>query len=284
MSYEIPKNLQYQEKIVFNLSFEQAIWVGLFGCLIFATFFKLPLIIEAKIVISLILAVLGAGFAFFNLRSHTITAWGFLSKPRQMGYLDPAMQKFLEIKKIENDTVFLQRGGIKATIHVQPINFHILSTRQKQAIIVAYKDFLNSLDFPIQIVMRTVNLNLDDYLKKLETKVKSQKKPHLTTQFQDFESFMRKYIEENSVKNRLFYIVVPFAQSKNPLESKSDPLEQLEIRVKLCQEKLKNCNLITKRLNTNELISLLSSYFEGFIEAENNYLSSISIFSGPKKK
>lgn len=283
MSYEIPKNLRYQEKIVFNLSFEQAAWMGIFGVLIFTTFFKLPILLEGRIVISLLLVILAVGFSFFNFRTYTTNIISFLTIPKEMGYLDSKMRKFLEITSIENDTIYLQNRALKAIIQVQPINFHILSTRQKQAIIAAYKDFLNSLDFPIQIVMRTVNLNLDDYLQQLEIKVRKQKKPQLTTQFQDFESFMRKYIEENSVKNRLFYIVIPFTQSKNPLETKSDPLEQLGIRVKLCQEKLKNCNLITKRLNTNELISLLASYFEGYIEAENEYQKTVTVLLGDKK-
>lgn len=277
MSYEIPKNIKYQEKIVFNLSFEQAFWVGLFGILIFTVFFKLPIILEARIGISLIFVCLGIGFAFFDFRTHATNLWAFLSNPREMGYLDPKMAKFLEINKVENDTVFLQNGSLKALIHVQPINFHILSPRQKQAIIASYKDFLNSLDFPVQIVMRTVNLNLDEYLKNLEVRVRKQKKIHLLNQFQDFEAFMRKYIDENSVKNRLFYIVIPYAPSKNPLEAKTNPLEQLEIRVKLCQEKLKHCNLITKRLSSNELTSLLASYFEGFIEAENEYQKTLVV-------
>lgn len=241
MSYEIPKNIRYQEKILFNLSFEQAAWVGIFGLLIFTLFFKTPLVLEIRVILSLILTTIAVGFAFFDFRTHAQNAWSFISHPRKIGYLDPKMAKFVEIKTIENDTICLQNGSLKALIHVQPINFHILSTRQKQAIISAYKDFLNSLDFPIQIVMRTVNLNLDDYLRQLEIKVRKQKKPPLLTQFHDFESFMRKYIEENSVKNRLFYIVIPFMPSKNPLETKTDPLQQLEIRVKLCQEKLKNC-------------------------------------------
>ena len=86
------------------------------------------------------------------------------------------MAKFLEINRIENDMVYLNNGSLKSLIHVQPINFHILSMRQKQAIIAAYKDFLNSLDFPIQIVMRTVSLNLRRLLKQLELKVRKQKK------------------------------------------------------------------------------------------------------------
>ncbi len=276
MSYEIPKNLKYEEKILFNLSFEQALWVGLFGSLILIVFLKLPLVLEAKIGLGILLVTLGAGFAFFGFRTHTSNLWGFLSTPRQIGYLDPPMRKFLEINRVENDAIYLQNGSIKAIIQVQPINFHILAPRQKQAIIGAYKDFLNSLDFPIQIVMRTVNLNLDEYLNQLEIKVRQQKKPPLLHQFNDFQEFMKKYIEENSVKNRLFYITIPYTSSKNPLEAKTNPLEQLDIRVKLCQDKLKNCNLISKRLSTNEMVSLLGSYFEGFVEAENEYQQALT--------
>lgn len=277
MSYEIPKNLQYTEKIVFNLSFEQALWVGIFGILTFTVFFKLPIIFEARIGISLILAGLAVGFAFFDFRTHATNIFSFLTVPRQIGYLDPKMKQFVEINRIENDTIYLQNGSIKAIIQVQPINFHILSAKQKQAIISAYKDFLNSLDFPIQIVMRTVNLNLDEYLSQLEIKVRQQKKPQLLTQFTDFQDFMKKYIEENSVKNRLFYIVIPFTPSKNPLVEKGNPLDQIKIRVSLCQEKLRNCNLVTKRLSTNELVFLMASYFEGFIEVENEYQKTLTM-------
>lgn len=275
MAYEIPKNLQYTEKILFNLSFEQAAWIGIFGLLTFTTFFKLPIPIEIRVVVGILFAGLAAGFAFFDFRTYAANLVHFLRSSKQMGYLDPKMGQFLEIKSIEKDTVFLQKGGIKAIIHVHPINFHILSPRQKQAIISAYKDFLNSLDFPIQIVMRTVNLELDDYLQKLEGKVRKQKKPQLLTQFQDFQAFVKKYIEEHSVKNRQFYIIIPVTQTNQFLGTKTDPLEQLAIRVQLCQERLRNCNLLTKRLSSNELISLFSSYFDGFIEAENDYLNTL---------
>lgn len=276
MAYEIPKNLQYTEKIIFNLSFEQAAWIGLFGLIIFTICFKLPVPLPVKVISSILLACTAMGFAFFDFRTHGTNLYRFWRAPKEIGYLDPKMSQFVEIKTIQDDAVFLQHGGTKAVIHVQPINFHILSQRQRQAIISAYKDFLNSLDFPIQIVMRTVNLELDDYLQKLELKVKIQKKPQLLTQFKDFEIFVKKYIEENSVKNRQFYIVIPVTQTKNPFGTKTDPLEQLNIRVRLCQDKLKNSNLITKRLSTPELISFFSSYFDGFVEAANDYQSSIT--------
>ncbi len=283
MSYEIPKNLKYEEKIFFNLSFEQSFWVGIFSILAFALFFRAPIPIEIRITVSLVLLGLGVGFAFLDFRKHATDLVNYIVSPKEMGYLTPKMAKFIEIDRIENEVIYLQNGSLKAIIQVQPINFHILSPRQKQAIISAYKDFLNSLDFPIQIVMRTVDLNLDEYLKRLEVTVHKQKKPALTIQYQDFEQFMRNYIEENSVKNRLFYIIIPFVQSKNPLEAKTDPLEQLKIRVTLCQQKLKNCNLLTKRLSSNELVSLMASYFEGFIEAENEYQKGFTLLRKEKR-
>jgi len=280
LAYEIPKNLKYEEKILFNLSIWQALWVGLFGVLVVIIFFRTPLIFEIKVVVGIFLGLLGIGFAFLDLKKHLQTVLGFFLKPRQAGYLDKKVNNFLDVKKIGDDTVFLKDNSEKAIVQVQPINFHILSQRQQQAIISAYNDFLNSLDFPIQIVMRTVNLSLEEYLNQLEIKVMQQKKQKLKTQFNEFQEFIRNYIEEHAVKNRLFYIVVP--------NEKKAPANQLDIRVKLCQEKLANCNLTTKRLSTNELVSLLSSYFEGFIEAENEYQSMITLLEQknvvPKEK
>src|SRR3989344_7150641 len=238
MSYEIPKNLKYEEKIVFNLTMWQALWIGLFATLALIVFTRIPLGFEIKIIAMIFLGLLGLAFAFLNLKQYLLTAIAFVKTPRQMGYLDKKMSGFLDIQKIENNSVFLKNGTAKAIIQVQPINFHILSTKHQQAIISAYKDFLNSLDFPIQIVVRTVNLSLDDYLQKLELKARMRKNEKLLAQFNEFQEFMREYIEKNAVKNRLFYIVIP---SEVKQFGKPDvALTELDIRTKLCMDKLRN--------------------------------------------
>lgn len=272
MSYEIPKNLKYEEKIFFNLSFWQAGSLGICGALAAFVVLKTPLPIEVSASIALLLVGIGGGLAFFNLKEHATNFAKFALTSREFGYLDKAMSKFIEINSIEDNTIFLNNGGMKAILQVQPINFHILSLQHQQAIISAYKDFLNSLDFPIQVVMRTVNLSIDEYLQKLEERVKLQKNEKITEQFNEFASFVRGYIEEHAVKNRLFYIVVPSDEKK-----RVDALNQLSIRCTLCQEKLKSCNLATKRLSTNELVSMLSGYFEGFIENSTEYQSIITL-------
>ena len=277
MSYEIPKNLKYEEKFFFNLSLAQAGYLGIFGTIGAMIFLKTPLPFEIKAVIAVLFAGIGAGFAFFNLREHLTTLSHYFLRPRELGYLSKEMEGFIEVRKIADNTLFLSNGSAKAILQVQPLNFHILDVRHQEAIISAYKDFLNSLDFPIQIVMRTVNLSLEEYLKTLETKVKKSKKEMLHKQFADFKEFVTGFIENHAVKNRLFYIVIP-TDEKNA----KYVLSQLDIRVTLCQEKLKACNLTTKRLSTNELVSMLSSYFEGFIENGIEYLSMLSFLEKPK--
>jgi len=278
MSYEIPKNLKYEEKFFFNLSLSQAGWLGLFGTLGAIIFLKTPLPFEFKLVLGVMLLGVGGGFAFLNLREHLTTFANYFFRPKELGYLDKEMESFIEVKRIQDNTLYLANGSAKAIIQIQPINFHILDVRNQQAIISAYKDFLNSLDFPIQIVMRTVNLSLEEYLKTLGQRVKKSKNEKVHKQYVDFKEFILSYIENHAVKNRLFYIVIP-SDEKNPKYI----LNQLDIRVTLCQEKLKSCNLSTKRLNTNELVSMLSSYFEGFIENGNEYLSVLSFLEKQKE-
>lgn len=272
MSYEIPNNLKYEEKLFFNLSLKQSIWLALFVIPAGLIFLKSPLGLEINATISIVLVLFGIGFAFFNLKEHLTTTYHFLTEPRQLGYLDEKMANFVEVKEISDDIVFLNNGKAKAILQVNPINFHILSNRHQEAIISAFKDFLNSIDFPIQIVMRTVNLSLEDYLRNLEVTTRKSKNELLRKRFVEFQEFVLDYIENNSVKNRLFYIIIPSDENK-----KEHIKNQLTIRTSLCQEKLKACNLTTKRLNTQELTTMLSSYFEGFIENGTEYQSLISI-------
>ncbi len=300
MPYEIPQNLKYKEKIAFGLTFWQLIWISLFGGTAAIIFFKTKLLFELKFFLALFLAVLGVGFAFLDFFEHIKNIHSYKKQKKEMGFFDSKMKKFLDVKKIEDNTIYLANGSIRSVIEVLPINFNMLSSSEQKAVISAYKDFLNSLDFPIQVVVRTVNLSLEEYLTKLEEKVKEEKNENLTKEMDSFREFIREFIESNTVKNRLFYIVIPFSASNkvNPIEdlminarnffsknkkqtgfelNKETALNQLEIRTELCQEKLKRCNLMAKKLNTEELVSLLASFFEGFVETKNNYISLLTL-------
>lgn len=278
MSYEIPKELQYEEKVLFNLSIRQSLWLGTFALLAMIVFLKTPLATEVKATTSTLLILLGFCFAFLNLKEHLSSTIGFMAQARQMGYFDPKMQGFLGIEKIENETVFMKDGSVKGIVQVQPINFHMLSSEHKQAIISAYREFLNSIDFPLQIAVRTVNLSLEDYFDRLEARARKTRSNEIYSQFRGLRSFIEKYIQENGYKNRFFYLVVPGETTmakigrKNPVEA----LKALRVRTDVCQEKLRNCNLFTKRLSNNELVTLLAGYFDCALEAKQGYLSKVT--------
>jgi len=240
--------------------------------------------------LALVFACLGVGFAFLGLFDHLKVFKGYFSATRQAGYLHPSLNGFVEVKEISQNAVFLKDGSGRAILQVLPIHFSLLSTEEQRAIVTAYRDFLNSLDFPVQVVMRTINLSLKEYLAVLQKKVEKENKKGLLEQFESFQSFVQRFIREKKIKNRLFYVIIPVSPSRSPtnwlVSKKADEkamLDQLDIRVKVCQDKLKRCNLLSNHLNTQELVSLSASFFEGFIEAQNDYFAHVTTLKESEK-
>ena len=300
MPYEIPKNLKYEEKIAFGLSLPKLFWLALFGSSSAIVFLKTNIDFNLKIVISVFLMALGISFAFLNLLKHLNTFRNYSKGIKEAGYFDSKLKSFVEVKKIEDETIYLQGGGLRAVLEVTPINFNILSEQEQKAVINAYKDFLNSLDFTVQIVMRTTSLNIDDYLFDLKKTALESNNPKIEEQFESFQEFIQNFIKENSIKNRLFYVVVPYSPHSNaqPLKdiitrvmnllqkksektsiemNRSNALNQLSIRAKLCEGKLKKCGLFVKRLDDEQILPLLASFFDSYIHASDDYFSPMTL-------
>ena len=309
MGYEIPQNLKYEEKIIFGLTFKQVFWLALFLGIGGAVFMKTNLQFEIKIIIAVIFSFFGAGFAFFGFWNYIANFLNYRKSIKEAGFFDAKMQKFTDVKKIEGGVVYLNDNSIRGIIQIRPINFKMLSKMEQNAIISAYRDFLNSLDFPVQVVMRTVNLDIDDYLISLEGTVRKENSEEMLVQFESFRDFTRQYIESNCVKDRLFYIVIPYCpdgrvnllkdfsttlknifskekQGTSREINRNIALNAIDVRIRLCLEKLKRCNLSGKKLNTNELIALLASFFDRFVETKGEYtffLTLLKNFSGQKE-
>jgi len=76
-------------------------------------------------------------------------------------------QQYLDIAEIHDDLVILRDGTVRAVLLVSSINFALKGEDEQNALIQAYISFLNSLDFPLQIVIQSRYLNIDRYLDKL---------------------------------------------------------------------------------------------------------------------
>ncbi len=126
--------------------------------------------------------------------------------------------KYVEIKTIRDGVVVLKSGALRAVLLVSSINFDLKSSDEQTAIIGAYQNFLNSLDFPLQIVVSSRKLNIKPYTEMLKEKAREQKNELLKIQITEYREFIKNLTELTNIMSKYFYLVIPFA----PVEDESD--------------------------------------------------------------
>jgi hypothetical protein len=200
----------------------------------------------------------------------------------------PAMastQRYLPIAEIKEDTLVLKNGGLRAVLRVNSLNFNLKSEVEQQGIIAGYQAFVNTLIFPVQILIRSTRLNIDPYIKGLQEKAVTQENPLLKEQTLDYADFMAKIVDIADIMQKSFYIIVPldaltdtkrslmqrFMQWLSAEDSKGKALERsrsfrayskiLRDRVTLVQSGLENIGITMRRLKTDELVQLFYSIY-----------------------
>ena len=128
----------------------------------------------------------------------------------------PATQTYLPIAEIKDGTVVLKDGTLRAVLLVSSINFALKSDDEQNALISSYVGFLNSLDFPIQIVMQSRKLQIQPYLDNLLKIEKELPNELLKIQIADYRAFVAELVEIGQIMTKRFYVVVPY----DPLSNK----------------------------------------------------------------
>lgn len=185
-------------------------------------------------------------------------------------------QKYLEISEIKDNVVMMKNGSLRAVLMVSSINFALKSIDEQDAIIYRYQSFLNSLDFSIQIVVNSRQLNIDTYLDVLREEEKKQTSDLLRMQIGSYIEYINGLVKMANIVTKTFYIVVPFslAESKDGnIKSKVSAVtnatqvmssrrsfekyrDQLFQRVDHIVENLSGAGLRMTMLSTQELIEL----------------------------
>jgi len=129
----------------------------------------------------------------------------------------PSTQRYLDIAEIKEDVVVMKDGTLRAVLLVASINFALKSEDEQQAIIQAYVSFLNSLEFPLQIVIQSRRLNVDKYLDRLREAEKNQDNELLRIQIADYRNFVQELVTLGQIMQKQFFVVVPY----NPLSDKA---------------------------------------------------------------
>ncbi len=128
-------------------------------------------------------------------------------------------QSFLRISEIKNDTVVMDDGTLRAIVAVSSTNFDLKSQDEQNSIIFNFQRFLNSLDFSIQILMQSRKMEIGGYMEKLRRLAEKQTNELLRVQTIEYVEFINRLIENASIMNKNFYIIVPLGTSILPVAS-----------------------------------------------------------------
>lgn len=128
----------------------------------------------------------------------------------------PPTQAHLPIAEIKDGTVILKDGTLRAVLLISSINFALKSEDEQNALISNYVGFLNSLNFPLQIVAQSRKLQIQPYLDKLIQIERGLANELLKVQLADYRAFIKELVEIGQIMTKRFYVVVPY----DPLSNK----------------------------------------------------------------
>jgi hypothetical protein len=120
-------------------------------------------------------------------------------------------QDHLPIEDVIDDLVLLKSGECAAIMQVSSVNFDLLSEREQQAMVFAYGGILNSLNFPIQIVIYSNTKDVSFYLANLKIAEEKQNNSLLRSRIESYRKFIEETVKKNDVLSKAFYVVVPFS-------------------------------------------------------------------------
>jgi len=191
-------------------------------------------------------------------------------------------QNQLDIKEIKENVIVLKDGSLRAVLAVSSINFDLKSDREQQAIIYTFQNFLNSLDFTIQIVISSKRFDINPYIRQMEERKRIEMNDLLKKQIDDYIDFVGELTQYANIMTKLFFVVIPFYPIESKKESFLEKLSnsfnpqkkiyqdrelfqayksQLFQRVHYVSEGLSGTGVKIVPLNTAELIELFYNFY-----------------------
>ncbi len=121
-----------------------------------------------------------------------------------------AAQSFVPVKEIRNGVIILKDGSFRGILMCSSINFALKSEDEQKAIIGGFQNFLNTLDFSVEITIHSRKMDIRPYLALLEERVDKQSSELMRIQLREYIQFIRSFMEGAEIMTKLFYVAVPF--------------------------------------------------------------------------
>ena len=119
-------------------------------------------------------------------------------------------QSTLQLSEVRDNMVIMIDGSMRAVIACRSINFDLMSDREREGVEYSYQNFLNSLNFPIQILIRSQRVDIGPYLDKLVTSRRTQDNMLLGVLMDDYINYIDVLSQEANIMEKSFYIVIPY--------------------------------------------------------------------------
>jgi hypothetical protein len=190
-------------------------------------------------------------------------------------------QDFVPIREIRDGIVILKDGSMRALVLASSLNFALKSADEQNSIIYQFQNFLNSLDFSVQIFVQSKRLDIRPYIALLEERYKEQVTELMKIQTREYIEFIKTFVENSNIMTKSFFIIVPYTPptmtaSKNPIsnlvnkkdesriienEKFAEYRSQLEQRVGVVEQGLVRCGVRVAELGTEEVVELYYKIF-----------------------
>lgn len=191
-------------------------------------------------------------------------------------------QEFVPIREVRDGVVVLKDGSLRAILLASSLNFALKSEDEQTAFIVQFQNFLNSLDFSVQIFIESRMLDIRPYVATLEAAYKEQLDDLMRIQIREYIEFVKSFTEAANIMTKNFFVIVPYSPGARPLakgpssilpwnrraktsaeanRTFQEEASQLEQRIGIVQQGLVRTGVRTVQLGTEEVIELLYKLF-----------------------
>lgn len=125
-------------------------------------------------------------------------------------------ENLVPISDIREGIVVLKNGSLRMALEISAINFELRSADEQTAILQGFQRFLNSVDFPLQIVVSSRELNIDAYLKTVDQITESAENELFRIQASEYGRFIKELSTLSNIMSKKFYVVLPFYVYEKP--------------------------------------------------------------------
>ncbi len=213
---------------------------------------------------------------------------------------DVSTQRYLPFSQIRDNVIIMKDFSARVVLKCSTINFLLKSIEEQDAIIMSFQRFLNSIDFPIQIMIRSTKLDIETYLNKLNSLAVNQTNSLLQNQTYEYIEYLKKLIEVAQIMKKDFYIVVAVDNEwdnsvrdlsfvgkfknfwasingqddliwiKNQIKNLNKNKKALATRINTIKTSLESIWIKASELDKTELVKFLSEYYNPRLDSFTN--------------